>query len=83
MFKFLVYLRLCEKMLFLRFFMKAQVAQKGVILHNSFFMSYAWASVENKWQCSAYLKSELVLIFSELKKCKVTFGFKYTYSLVK
>ena len=53
------------------FFMKAQVAQKGVILHNSFFMSYAWASVENKWLCSACLKSELVLIFSELKSVKL------------
>ena len=53
------------------FFMKAQVARKGVILHNSFFMSYAWASIGNKWQCSACLKSERVLIYSELKSVKL------------
>ena len=71
MFKFLVYLYFFVGKSCFVFLMKEQVAQKSVILHKSFFVKYAWASVGNEWQCSICLKAERVLIYSELKSVKL------------
>ena len=71
-----------RKMLILCFFMNAQVTRKMINLLNLFFMNYVGASARNSLQYLICLKSVSTDIFTT-EKGKVTFGFKYIFSILK
>ena len=58
--------------------LKSPTTRKRVIFLKLFFVNYVMADTRISLQHFIWLKSKTVKIYSVVKKCKVTFGFKFT-----